>query len=107
MLASTTRSPPTATQFIRPGGNSPILATATNPSGMAARFPPRVALAGRDWVERAGRLIRAEAEQLRGVAGSDLAPVFFRDAGEDAVEKLLRLRPGRFGMREIAAPEHV
>src|ERR1700730_12976712 len=69
-----------------------------------ARIAPSPRLGG----ERAGitarLLIRPESEQFRSIVGSDLAPVPFGDAGEDVLEEILRLRPGRLGMREVAPP---
>src|SRR6202040_3051171 len=63
--------------------------------------------AGRGKMVWAFLLIRPEPEQFRGIVRGDLAPVLLGHASEDAVEELLRLWPGRFGMREIAAPQHV
>src|SRR5262249_50705071 len=49
----------------------------------------------------------AESEQLPRVVRGDLAAVFIGGAGEDAIQELPRLRPRRFGMGEVVAPQHV
>src|SRR6266446_1137541 len=95
------RPPPTSSD---PG----IIRTPEPPqqTHQAYGFPvPSPRIAGRGAILSVS--VRAEAEQFRGIVGGDLAAVLLGHAGEDAVEELLRLRPGRFGMREIAAPQHV
>src|SRR6059058_3843059 len=89
-----TRSRSIATHFIAPGDNSDALVTGTNPSSMPRGF----------WTRR---LVRLEAEHLRGILRGDLASILFGSPGKDAIQKLLGLRPGRLGVREVAPPEHV
>src|SRR5882757_8405969 len=66
--------------------------------GLCNGAPPSPTPAMRERVPSAARrvrglqLVRPESEQFRGVVGGDLAPVLLGDAGEDAVEKILRLR---------------
>src|SRR3989441_11515427 len=89
-----TRSRSIATHVIAPGDNSDALVTGTNPSSMPRGF----------WTRR---LVRLEAEHLRGILRGDLASILFGSPGKDAIQKLLGLRPGRLGVREVAPPEHV
>src|SRR5262249_23302259 len=51
--------------------------------------------------------VQREAEHLGGVLGGDLAYIFLGRALEDALDEILRARPGRLGMRVVAAPQHV
>src|SRR5437899_12779357 len=69
-------------------------ASELNPSSMPRGF----------WTRR---LVRLEAEHLRGILRGDLASILFGSPGKDAIQKLLGLRPGRLGVREVAPPEHV
>src|SRR5262245_30338523 len=52
-------------------------------------------------------LAASETKELRRVVRSDLAPVLIWSPREDAVEEFPRLGPGRLGVREVVAPQHV
>src|SRR5262245_45250715 len=99
-FASSTRSRSTLTHFIVPGGSSDTRVTGVNPRDATAW--PRRPSTGSDT-----RLAQREAEELGGVLRGDLPQIGFRRLGEHAVEELARFRPGRLGVREVAAPQHV
>src|SRR4029434_7324417 len=56
---------------------------------------------------RATGLVQLEAEHPRGVLRGDFSEIALGDAGEDALQEVAGLRPGRYGVREVAPPEHV
>src|SRR5262245_36809855 len=87
MFATTTRSRSMTTTRIAPGDSADAVVTGTKPS----RIP----------------LVQAESEQPRRVLRGDLAYVRLGNPGEDAGQEVPGLRPGRLGMGEVAAPEHV
>src|SRR5713226_10468020 len=90
-----TRSRSTTAHVITPGANSDARVTGTNPTSMPCAVRP------------GPRSFQDEAEEPRGILRGDLAKVRFGRSGEDPIQKLPRLRPGRLGVREVAAPEHV
>src|SRR5690242_10453362 len=51
-------------------------------------------------------LIRPEPEHLRCIVRGDCASVRLGNTLKDAAQEILRFRPGGFGMREVAAPQH-
>src|SRR5213594_2547878 len=79
------------TNFMSPGGSSAVAITGTKPSS----------------IEAPGALIQLEPKQPRRVLRSDLAEIFLGSSGEDAIQELSGLRPGRLRVGEIAPPEHV
>src|SRR3989475_2536518 len=89
-----TRSRSRTTHFIAPGDSSDTRVTGTNPSILSRGLGSRA-------------LAHLEAEEPRGVLRGDLAQVLLGNSSEDAAQEIPGLRPGRFGMREVASPEHV
>src|SRR6266545_4574089 len=105
-----TRSRSMATHFIAPGASSDALAAATNASSRGAPAKPEHPERWGAWGAISGPPIlgiQLEAEELRGVLRGYLAEDVVGCAGEDAIQELPRLRPGRLGVREVASPEHV
>src|SRR3989442_945388 len=89
-----TRSRSMTTHFITPGDSSDTRVTGTNPSEPSRGLGSRA-------------LAQGEAKQPRGVFRGDLAQVRLGNSREDARQEVPGPRPGRFGVREIAPPEHV
>src|SRR2546425_13113872 len=89
-----TRSRSMTTHFIAPGDSSDTRVTATNPSSLSRGLGSRT-------------LAQREAEEPGGVLRGDLAQVRLGNSGEDAAQEVPGFRPGRFGVREVASPEHV
>src|SRR5207249_1283112 len=52
-------------------------------------------------LDASGLSIDVEAKHPRGVPRGDLADNIVRHPGEDALQELLRLRPGGLGVREV------
>src|SRR5262249_41977516 len=103
------------THFIAPGASSDAFVTGTNPFSIPRLSRGTPASPGDPeswgvWGAISGppiSSIQSEPEHLRGVLRGDLADDVLRRPAKDAREELARLRPGRFGVREVAAPQHV